>query len=215
MRKLFSLSPLMGACLWCMSCWNATVTISKADTQVDIPVDTIGKAAHGADDEPTIDAESSRDWYLHHYDCKLDIANFPKVIEAFCKLGIEVKNGIVDLSYATQYFSHEAESGEGPCLRGKQVTCNDIIFDILDQAKKNNNFSSDVHEKINRPLSQDYTECCHVAARTDFGDRDSVCSDTDLCGRSVHHSHQLDGAHACAGRQDNSRQDNNGCEDIH
>lgn len=76
------------------------------------------------------------DWYLHHYPCRVNISKLPKVLEAFRKLGIEVKDGWVDLSYATQYFNHEAVGGEGPCLRGKQVTCNDIFFDILDQASE-------------------------------------------------------------------------------
>ncbi len=71
-------------------------------------------------------------WYLHYYSCVFKVAT-PKQAKAIHELyGLPAKVGSeIDLSNLTQYFNHVKKDGYGPCERGKQITCSDILEPVL------------------------------------------------------------------------------------
>ncbi len=77
----------------------------------------------------TEDDTSSSDWYLHNFECEFEVTSEAQANAIVKFLGISASVGAkVDLSNATQYFNHEKKHGFGPCEKGNQVTCNDILL---------------------------------------------------------------------------------------
>ena len=70
-------------------------------------------------------------YYLHHFDCKFTISTKGQVGLLAKWFGINANVGAtIDLTPFTQYFNNEATDGEGPCEKGSQITCNDLIYQI-------------------------------------------------------------------------------------
>lgn len=86
----------------------------------------------------TGDDVSNNDWYLHYFECKINV-NTKAQADAIMKL-VSVKakvGGVVDLSNFTQYFNHIPCDGFGPCEKGSQVTCNTLWNQIIGLIKDN------------------------------------------------------------------------------
>lgn len=76
--------------------------------------------------------EQEVDYYLHHYNCQvylrteMEVNIIKKIFHPKAKLGMTV-----DLSCLTQYFNKISTDGEGPCTKGDQKTCNQLVLELL------------------------------------------------------------------------------------
>ncbi len=102
-------------------CCYETYQDYKADKESDLVMQNI--------EVLTDDDTSSSDWYLHNFKCEFEVTSEAQANAIVKFLGISASVGAkVNLSNATQYFNHEKKHGFGPCERGDQVTCNDILL---------------------------------------------------------------------------------------
>lgn len=102
-------------------CSYETYQDYKADKESDLVMQNI--------EVLTDDDTSSSDWYLHNFKCEFEVTSEAQANAIVKFLGISASVGAkVNLSNATQYFNHEKKHGFGPCERGDQVTCNDILL---------------------------------------------------------------------------------------
>lgn len=127
MKKKTFLTTLSIAALAIVSGYGG---IKAYQTQVDgLGLLTINDVEALADDSPEGD---NNKYYLHHFSCsatattEAEATVLAKFIKGKAKVG-----ATADLTLLTQYFNNISTDGEGPCEKGVQKTCGEIVLELL------------------------------------------------------------------------------------
>ena len=129
MKKVIlkSILAVVAVAASCLGAWKTYDAYGSVDNSL------LMENLEALSEEPESEG-NNEEWYLHHFECNFPIktdAELKKVILFFhgkksAEIGV-----VVDLSDATQFFNHNPEDGEGPCEKGNQITCANLILRIL------------------------------------------------------------------------------------